>query len=194
MVLAILSLVSNITANAQGFDAYLGEALLVAGSYCPAGTTESQGQVLPIENNTALFSLLGAAYGGDGQRTFALPNLRDKAPVKGARWCLVTTGIYPPRTEPASPSNQPVPPVSSGHDLFLGQLIAVASQFCPYGTLESKGQMLSIADYSALYSLMGTTYGGDGQENFALPNLSEKAPASTMRWCLVTRGIFPTRD
>ncbi|RTY90059.1 phage tail protein [Flavobacterium sp. GT3R68] len=54
---------------------------MFAGNYAPAGWATCDGQLLPIAQNTALFSLLGTMYGGDGQTTFALPDLRGRVPV-----------------------------------------------------------------------------------------------------------------
>jgi len=52
---------------------------------------------LPISQQTALFSLLGTTFGGDGQTTFALPDLRGKAPIDGLAYYIAINGIYPPR-------------------------------------------------------------------------------------------------
>ncbi|KUF09433.1 phage tail protein [Pseudoponticoccus marisrubri] len=60
---------------------------------------------------------------------------------------------------------------SAGPQAFLGEIIPTAGSYCPRGTAEANGQLLSIADHSTLYSLLGTTYGGDGQTTFALPDL-----------------------
>jgi microcystin-dependent protein len=67
---------------------------LTAGSV--AGATPAAGQVLSISQNTALFSLLGTTYGGDGQSTFKLPDLRSSAP-NGLTYVICTIGIYPSR-------------------------------------------------------------------------------------------------
>ena len=55
------------------------------------------GQLLPISQHTALFSLLGTNFGGDGKTTFALPDLKGKAPAPGLQYCIATQGIYPSR-------------------------------------------------------------------------------------------------
>lgn len=60
---------------------YIGEIALFAAAVVPQGWAPCDGQVLPISQNEALFSLLGFAYGGDGRSTFALPDLRGRAPV-----------------------------------------------------------------------------------------------------------------
>jgi microcystin-dependent protein len=62
-------------------DPFVAEIRMFAGSFAPTGWALCNGQLLPISQNTALFSLLGTFYGGDGKSTFALPNLEGSAPV-----------------------------------------------------------------------------------------------------------------
>ena len=62
-------------------EPFLGEIRLVAFAFAPRGWALCAGQLLPISQNTALFSLLGTTYGGDGMTTFALPDLRGRVPV-----------------------------------------------------------------------------------------------------------------
>ena len=64
-----------------GMDDYLGEIVTVGFNFCPRGMMEADGRLLPIAENTALFSLLGTMYGGDGRTTFALPDLRGRVMV-----------------------------------------------------------------------------------------------------------------
>lgn len=64
-----------------GPDPFIGEVMLVGYNFCPRGWAEANGQLLPISQNTALFSLYGTMYGGDGRTTFALPDLRGRAPI-----------------------------------------------------------------------------------------------------------------
>ena len=59
----------------------LGEIKLIAGEVAPKGWALCKGQLIPIQYNTALFSILGNRFGGDGKLTFALPNLKDAVPV-----------------------------------------------------------------------------------------------------------------
>lgn len=65
----------------MGADPYLGEISMFAGNFPPRGWAFCNGQLLPISSNQALFSILGTTYGGDGRTTFALPDLRGRAPV-----------------------------------------------------------------------------------------------------------------
>src|SRR5206468_2755032 len=60
---------------------YVGEIRMFAGNFAPAGWMFCQGQLLPISQNETLFNLIGTTYGGDGQSTFALPDLQGRAPV-----------------------------------------------------------------------------------------------------------------
>ena len=60
---------------------YLGEIKIISWNYAPKGWAFCNGQLLPINQNQALFSILGTTYGGDGRTTFALPDLRGRAPV-----------------------------------------------------------------------------------------------------------------
>lgn len=62
-------------------DPMIGQVILFAGDFCPRGYAEANGALLPIGPNTALYSILGTNYGGDGRTTFALPNLQRRAPV-----------------------------------------------------------------------------------------------------------------
>src|SRR5919112_773596 len=74
-------------------DPYIGEIKLISFNYPPKGWAFCNGQLLPINQNQALFSLLGTMYGGNGQTTFALPNLQGRAPVHfGASVELAETG------------------------------------------------------------------------------------------------------
>jgi microcystin-dependent protein len=60
---------------------YVGEIRIFAGNFAPAGWMFCDGQLLPISENETLFQLIGTTYGGDGQSTFALPNLQSRVPI-----------------------------------------------------------------------------------------------------------------
>src|SRR3954468_4875687 len=72
---------------------YVGEIRIFAGNFAPAGWMFCEGQLLPISENEILFQLIGTTYGGDGQSTFALPDLRGRIPVhQGNGSILAETG------------------------------------------------------------------------------------------------------
>src|SRR6266576_782954 len=62
-------------------EPFLGEVKIISWNFPPKGWTFCNGQLLPINQNTALFSILGTTYGGDGRVTFGLPDLRGRAPI-----------------------------------------------------------------------------------------------------------------
>ncbi len=69
------------TPNLQAQDDMLGEVKMFAGNFAPRGWAKCEGQLLPISQYSALFSLLGTTYGGDGKTTFGLPDLRGRVPM-----------------------------------------------------------------------------------------------------------------
>lgn len=72
---------------------YVGEIRMFAGNFAPAGWMFCEGQLLPISENETLFQLIGTTYGGDGQSTFALPDLRGRIPIhQGNGYILAETG------------------------------------------------------------------------------------------------------
>lgn len=72
---------------------YVGEIRMFAGNFAPAGWLFCEGQLLPISENDTLFQLIGTTYGGDGESTFALPDLRGRMPVhQGNGFILAETG------------------------------------------------------------------------------------------------------
>jgi len=62
-------------------DPYIGENRMFGGSFAPAGWSFCEGQLMPISQNDALFTLIGTTYGGDGQETFGIPNLSGRVPM-----------------------------------------------------------------------------------------------------------------
>ena len=110
-----------------GTDAYVGEIIMGGWNFCPRGTVPADGKLMAIAQNTALFSLFGTTYGGDGRVTFGLPDLRSRTPIHHGQgpglpshnigsksnfsssgsapntgtlaisYCVVVQGIYPSR-------------------------------------------------------------------------------------------------
>jgi microcystin-dependent protein len=98
-------------------EPFLGQLMLVGFNFAPKGWALCNGQLLPISQNAALYSLLGNTYGGDGVTTFALPDLRGRAPIAAGQgtglpnWALGQTGggiaVTPDKTG-GNLTNQPV--------------------------------------------------------------------------------------
>ena len=78
-------------------DPFIAEVILFAGIFAPRGWAFAEGQLLPINQNQALFSLLGTTYGGDGRTTFALPDMRGLEPVCGMHYIIALVGVFPSR-------------------------------------------------------------------------------------------------
>ncbi len=107
---------------------YVGEIRMFAGNFAPAGWSFCEGQLLPISENETLFNLIGTTYGGDGQSTFALPDLRGRLPLhQGNGFILAETGGVEEVT--LTPAQIP----AHSHP-FLGST-SVATDTAPVGTV-----------------------------------------------------------
>jgi microcystin-dependent protein len=111
------------TASAQASDPFLGQIMCAGFNFAPKGWAELNGQLLPIAQNTALFALLGTQYGGNGQTTFALPDmrgrvlihpgqgpgltLRDQGESAGAEQVTLNNGQLPAHTHTVTPQGSP---------------------------------------------------------------------------------------
>jgi hypothetical protein len=84
----------------------------------------------------------------------------------------------------------------AGANPFLGEVETFAFNFCPVGWSTLNGELLPISQNQALFALLGTTYGGDGQTTFALPTAKPvfTATGAVLLQCIATQGIFPSRN
>ena len=100
---------------------YIGEIRMFAGNFPPAGWMFCEGQLLPISENETLFQLIGTTYGGDGQSTFALPDLRGRVPIhQGNGFILAETG----GVEEVTLTSQQIP--SHSHALLASTAVGSA--------------------------------------------------------------------
>ncbi len=177
----------------------LGMERVFAFGFSPMNSLAAAGQQLSINQNLALFSTVGNSFGGNGQQTFALPDLQGRAVIgagQGAGLSARTlgspvgmamttlTGAPGGGVQPFS-NVQPSLPLTplidvSGHLPsqtsptglgFVGQIVSYAGAIPPAGYDIADGRLLPIAQNQALFSVLGTTYGGNGVTTFALPNL-----------------------
>lgn len=81
---------------------------------------------------------------------------------------------------------------------ILGEIRAFGFNFAPVGWAQCDGQLLQISQNVALFSLLGTTYGGDGKTTFALPDLRKSGiptgTGATVPYCIAMQGVFPPRQ
>src|SRR5271166_1646681 len=105
---------------------FVGEIRMFAGNFAPAGWMFCEGQLLPISENETLFNLIGTTYGGDGQSTFALPDLRGRLPIHqgagftlaqngGAEQVMLAVNQIPAHTHPFLASGNPASSTTPGN-------------------------------------------------------------------------------
>lgn len=196
-----LSVTFLIAAETTGTAPPVGTVMPFGGNYAPAGWLVADGSTVPIVDYVALFEVIGTAFGGDGRVTFMLPNLAPP-PQTGALTVPIGVGTGPGR--PPVSLGQQVPgavgqagglglnflicvqgqyPATGGDGAFpedeayLGQVVAYAGKAPPQGWALCDGTLLAIKANQALYTLLGTLYGGDGTTDFALPDLRGRAMA-----------------
>ncbi|MFL6659256.1 MAG: phage tail protein [Massilia sp.] len=167
-------------------DPYLGEIKLMSFNFAPRGWAQCNGQLLPINQNQALFSLLGTTYGGDGRVNFALPNLRGQTMVHmGNELTLGQKGG------------------SSAHTLSLGETgahshgltmsNALATSASPVGAVIGKKGRLGRDLYAAPSNIVATndlsttSVGGNQAHN-------NMQPYTVLCACIALQGIFPSQN
>ncbi len=183
-------------------DEYIGIIKIFAGNFAPRGWAMCNGQLLPIAQNTALFSILGTTYGGDGVRTFALPNLQSRVPVgmgQGAGLSPYTQGQLtgtehntllitnlPAHTHTAQLS------VSSGNS---GQSAATAgASIATPGTGSSRSFSPTLGFNTSTPDTIlnaGSVVNGATGGNIPVNNIQ---PVIAMNYIICTQGIFPSRN
>jgi len=88
-------------------EPFLGEVKIISWNFPPKGWAFCNGQLLPINQNQALFSILGTTYGGDGRVTFALPNLQGRAPVHAGSGIVLGNSVERRHTPSTFPKCRP---------------------------------------------------------------------------------------
>lgn len=168
-------------------EPYIGELRCFGFNYAPQGWALCQGQLLPIAQNTALFSLLGTMYGGNGQTSFGLPDLRGRTPlgfgqgpglsprdqgeIGGEEAVTLTAQQVAPHTHPA-----------------MGGTDATAKS--PAGAVP--GFTAGGSSYTATPSvamnagMIGPNSGGQPHDNMQ--------PYQVLNWCIALQGIYPPRN
>lgn len=79
-----------------------------------------------------------------------------------------------------------------GAEPMMGEVMLVAFDFAPTGYMDANGALLPIAQYTPLFSLYGTVYGGDGRTTFGLPKLAP--PLAGLKYVVSVQGIYPSRQ
>ncbi|ADU48596.1 phage tail protein [Intrasporangium calvum] len=166
-------------------EPFLGEIRLLSFAYAPKGWAQCNGQLLPINQNQALFSLLGTTYGGDGRVNFALPDLRGRVPIQmgaghtqgergGEQAHTLTMAELPTHAHPQRAS------AAAATTGITGPAVMKASSVgsFAYGT----AQNLVAMDSSAV----GPVGGSQAHLNMQ--------PYLTLSFCIALQGIFPSQN
>lgn len=157
---------------ALGTDAFIGEIILFAGDFAPKYWAMCQGQLLPINQNQALFSLLGTTYGGNGTTTFALPDLRGRMAV------------------------------SSGNTISLGQqsgsptTTLVASNLPALSFTTDKVDIRTTGTQGSGLTLGGANGGSSGviAKTNGAQSINNMPPYLALNYIICLQGIFPSRN
>jgi microcystin-dependent protein len=169
---------------------FVGEVRPFGCNFAPYGWAFCAGQILPIQQYTALFALLGTYYGGNGTSNFGLPDLRSRVPMKygtspagtynlgqqgGTEWVQMTSQTMPVHTHTFSGTNQSTDsqfPVAGGAPGNARGAI--------YGTATSSVTPINVGTVSL--------YGGGSQPH------TNVQPYQAINWCIALTGIFPSRN
>lgn len=166
---------------------YIGEIRMFAGSFAPAGWAFCDGQLMPISENDALFTLIGTTYGGDGQETFALPNLSSRVPVHSGQGPGISQNYQLGETggvEQVTITSQQMPIHS--HALLASQDIGDSTNGAGNVVAQSTSVDLYIED-STDNNLAGNLLVGDGG-NQPHDNMQ---PFLTVSFIISLFGVFP---
>ncbi|MEX0408466.1 tail fiber protein [Aquibium sp. LZ166] len=175
-------------ANAQA-EPFIGQLMLFGGNFCPRGWGRADGSLLAISQNTALFSILGTTYGGNGQTTFALPDLRGRAPIHngtgpgltnyilgqtgGAESLTIGINNMPPHNHSVRATSSDANKKGPAND-FLG-----ANDTSPQ---YHDGPADKVMDPA----MIANTGGGQA--------IGKRSPYLALMWCVALVGIYPSQN
>ncbi|WP_148615378.1 phage tail protein [Nocardioides rubriscoriae] len=167
----------------DGQDPFIGTVGIAGFNFAPRGWATCDGQLLPISQNTALFSLLGTQYGGNGTSTFALPDLRGRVPLNAGQGPGLTPYVVG-ETDGAEAVT-----------LLTAQIPAHTHQQTAYGLADSPtpaGAVLAPAPSRAFrpdggtfsFATLAPTGGGKPHEN--------RQPYTVLNYCIALQGVYPS--
>lgn len=175
-------------------DPFVGEIRTVPFNFAPKGWAFCNGQLLPISSNTALFSLLGTTYGGDGKSTFALPNLQGRVPIQpgqGPGLSLYSLGETGGEENVILDVSQ-IP--SHNHSVSLNNLNATTATPSTSASLaapvdingDNANAYTASANNEVINTLSAPNGSGNGHNNLS--------PYLTLNYIIALQGVFPPRS
>ena len=169
-------------------EPFIGELRLFPYNFAPRGWAFCNGQILSIAQNTALFSLLGTTYGGNGQTTFALPDLRGRVPISSGQGPGLANYVLGQQagaeTVTLTVNNMP----SHNHAVQASTEDATSSQ--PGGKIPAAVGAGAYGGPAADTTMAGNMIGIAGNSQ----PVSIVQPYLTLNWCIALEGIFPSRN
>jgi microcystin-dependent protein len=162
-------------------EEFVGDIKMVAFNFAPKGWAFCNGQLLPISQNTALFSILGTTYGGDGKSTFALPNLQGRAPIHAGNGNGLTYRDLGEigGSETVTLDIAQIPP----HNHSVSVNNANASTSTPSTSSSIAAPVDLNGDNANAFTVSGS---GQAHNNLA--------PYLTMNYIIALQGVFPPRS
>ena len=178
-------------------EPFLGQITAFPYSFPPNGWADCAGQLLPIQQYTALFSLLGTNYGGNGQTNFALPNLQGRVPVGqgsqpgGSTYSIgeasgEETVTLSAATMPGHSHGVSATTVHGTVNAPAGQLLSAAQQGA--GPTATRGNIYNTAAPDTSLTTASVSPAGGNQPHNNLQ------PFLTLRYCIALQGVFPPRS
>ena len=162
---------------------YIGEIRLFAGNFAPVGWMFCAGQLLPISEYETLFNLIGTTYGGDGQSTFALPDLRGRIPIHfGNGFVLAATG----GAESVTLTPQQIP--SHSHPLLANSQAATETTPSPKAPPASPSALIyhNLTPYTVMAPATVSAVGGNQPHE-------NRPPYLVVSFIISLYGIFPSQ-
>ncbi len=167
-------------------EPFIGEVILFGGNFAPRGWAFCDGQILPINQNQSLFSLLGTTYGGDGRTSFALPDLRGRVPIH------VGNGHSQGQRggeEGHALSAAELPQTRHGHGARAS--LASAGSVDPSEHFLADTQADLYGQPGALVEMSHETVGVGGGASAAHENMQ---PYLALNFVIALQGLFPSRN
>lgn len=187
--LGLIASLAGTALPAYADETYLGEIIVFGFDFCPNGFASASGQILPINQNQAMFSLIGTVYGGDGITTFALPDVRGRKMMgispshfwgerAGSQAVTLTIANLPPHSHLVNVNN-----LDGDQADPSGKLLAAAP---PNGTGSETIYSEQPANRVMKAEMIG--FAGSSQP------LDVVDPTLGMTVCMALQGIYPSRD
>lgn len=169
-------------------DPFVAEIRIFPFNFAPKGWAWCDGQLLPLSQNTALFSLLGTTYGGNGKSNFALPDLQGRAPMhpgQGPGLSLHDLGETG-GSETVSLLESEIP--SHSHQVFAADMVAdfPSPQGMMFASPPAGNSFTGLTNSVLMSDSMASPAGGDQPHNNLMPYL-------TFYFCIALQGVFPPR-